>query len=558
VVPSPRERTPLRLQAWEALLGPCGAYCPTPALQVAAQRALRAIRHGAHLRFVGDKSLLPRRAPNLPTTPAAKLAIAADIAKEVTAGRIAGPFNTPPLPDLVISPVGAVPKKGGDGWRRIHHLSWPRHSPALRSVNAGITIDKYSYATIDDAYAMIARLGRGCLLNKFDVKAAFRLIPVAHNDLHLLGFKFDHRYYVDLFLPFGLKSSPPLWEDFARLIKFLIQTRLSIKEIIQFVDDFLFGTAPSQGKHRVAAARMEAIAALLRLLGVPEALEKRHDGDTTAVFVGVELDTALFEARLPADKVAELRALLQLWVDRPRASVQDLRVLTGKLHWASKVVRAGRTFVRRILDLLRTALRSRMTSISISTDTQLDLRWWLNFLDTWNGVSIIRDPCWPAQATLYVDASGVGIGAWFAPAWFSAPPPEPLLSLANSAESRPADASAATIRSTLYELYAAATALATWAARLRGTNVTVFSDNEGAVSLSAKGSSRSADLMHIYRAMLFTAAQHDFSFRLVHLPGVTNVLADHLSRLQVDAFMARVPTASAEPSPLIIPPLFRW
>lgn len=529
-------------------------------LRVAAQRALRAIRHGAHLRFIGDKSLLPRRAPNLPTTPAAKLAIAADIAKEVAAGRIAGPFDSPPLPDLVISPVGAVPKKGGDGWRRIHHLSWPRHSSSLRSVNAGIAIDKYSYATIDDAYAMIARLGRGCLLNKFDVKAAFRLIPVSREDLHLLGFKFDRRYYVDLFLPFGLKSSPPLWEDFARLLKFLIQARLSIKEIIQFVDDFLFGTPPSPNKHRVAAARMEAVAALLRLLGVPEALEKRHDGDTTAVFVGVELDTLLFEARLPADKLTELRALLRQWVGRTFVSIQELRTLTGKLHWASKVVRAGRTFVRRILDLLRAALRSGVNSISVSADTQLDLRWWLTFLDTWNGVSIIRDPCWPAQATVFVDASGVGVGAWFAPAWFSAPPPEPLLALARSAESGPAtaDAPAATIRSTLYELYAAATALATWAARLRGSNVTVFSDNEGAVSLSAKGSSRSADLMHIYRAMLFTAAQHDFSFRLVHLPGVTNVLADHLSRLQVDAFMAREPTASAEPSPLILPPLFHW
>lgn len=527
-------------------------------LRAAAQRAVRAIRYGAHLRFIGDKKLLPQRAPNLPTTPEAKRAIAADISKEVQAGRIAGPFDTPPLPNLVVSPVGAVPKKGGEGWRRIHHLSWPRRSSSLRSVNAGIAIDKYSYATIDDAYAMVTRLGRGCLLSKFDVKAAFRLIPVSREDLHLLGFKFDQKYYVDLFLPFGLKSSPPLWEDFARLIKFLIQARLSIKEIIQFVDDFLFGTPPSPSKHRVAAARMEAIASLLRVLGVPEALEKRCDGDTTAVFVGVEIDTILFVARLPADKLGELRALLQSWSGKTAATVQELRVLTGKLHWASKVVRAGRTFVRRILDLLRAAVRSQVASISISAETQLDLRWWRTFLDTWNGVSIIRDPSWPAEATIYVDASGVGVGAWFAPAWFSAPPPEPLLSLANSAESTSADFSTATIRSTLYELFAAATALATWADRLRGTNVTVFSDNEGAVSLSAKGSSRSADLMHIYRAMLFTAAQHDFSFRLVHLPGVTNVLADHLSRLQVDAFKAREPAASAEPTPLLLPPLFRW
>jgi hypothetical protein len=46
------------------------------------------------------------------------------ISKELTMGRIAGPFSVPPFPTLRVSPIGLVPKKNGD-FRMIHNLSYP-------------------------------------------------------------------------------------------------------------------------------------------------------------------------------------------------------------------------------------------------------------------------------------------------------------------------------------------------------------------------------------------------------------------------------------------------
>ena len=60
----------------------------------------------------------------------------AKLVSELQAGRIAGPFQTLPHPDLKISPLGVVPKRQEGQFRLIHHLSHPRASGL--SVNDGI------------------------------------------------------------------------------------------------------------------------------------------------------------------------------------------------------------------------------------------------------------------------------------------------------------------------------------------------------------------------------------------------------------------------------------
>ena len=57
---------------------------------------------------------------------------------------------------------------------------------------------------------MIAKTGRGALMGKVDIKSAYRIIPVHLADLHLMGIFWKGKYYVDLALPFGLRSTPEL------------------------------------------------------------------------------------------------------------------------------------------------------------------------------------------------------------------------------------------------------------------------------------------------------------------------------------------------------------
>ena len=106
--------------------------------------------------------------------------------QEVALGRMAGPFPFKPISNLRCSPIGLVPKKTG-GFRLITHLSYP---PGL-SVNDGIddALASVTYSNFDNAVGIIKMLGKGALLGKFDVKSAFRLLPLAIRAFPLLGIK---------------------------------------------------------------------------------------------------------------------------------------------------------------------------------------------------------------------------------------------------------------------------------------------------------------------------------------------------------------------------------
>ena len=91
-------------------------------------------------------------------------------------------------------------------WRLIVNLS----APAGASVNDGICLEtcSLSYASVDDAVAIIQHLGRGAELVKMDFKDAYRVVPVHPQDHRLLGIWWDGGVYVDRSLPFGLWSAP--------------------------------------------------------------------------------------------------------------------------------------------------------------------------------------------------------------------------------------------------------------------------------------------------------------------------------------------------------------
>ena len=51
--------------------------------------------------------------------------VSAKLQKELSLGRMAGPFDSSPFDDFAISPIGLVPKKTQGAFRMIHHLSYP-------------------------------------------------------------------------------------------------------------------------------------------------------------------------------------------------------------------------------------------------------------------------------------------------------------------------------------------------------------------------------------------------------------------------------------------------
>ena len=198
---------------------------------------LHGIREGFKLGFESSFLLKPSK-KNKASAYQHATVIDAYLANEVRLGRVAGPFESPPINPLQISSFGVIPKRGQPGkWRLIFDLS----SPFGHSVNDGIDPESCSlqYIKVDDIVKSLAKFGRGAYLAKFDIESAYRNVPVHVLDRHLLGMKWRSKYYVDLVLPFGLRSAPLIFNSIADAVEWILKTNYEIDDILHYLDDFV-------------------------------------------------------------------------------------------------------------------------------------------------------------------------------------------------------------------------------------------------------------------------------------------------------------------------------
>ena len=160
---------------------------------------------------------------------------------------------------------------------------------------------------------------------------------------------------------------------------------------------------------------------LFARLNIPLAPEKLVGPAKILVFLGIEIDTELMVIRLPEDKLAEILHLLELWACRKKCTKRELLSLLGSLNFASRIIKCGRLFLRRLIDVSKTVSRYEHR-ISLNAESQADISWWMEFFPSWNGKEKIHPlPITNFDIELATDASGSGIGASFGNRWFSLP-----------------------------------------------------------------------------------------------------------------------------------------
>ena len=157
----------------------------------------------------------------------------------------------------------------------------------------------------------------------------------------------------------------------------------------------------------------------LDILGAPVEPGKSEGPSTTLTVLGIEVDTNLMQLRLPDDKLARLRQSVAAWRSRKCCTKRDLLSLIGTLQHAAKVVRPGRAFIRRMIDLSMVRSHPNAT-LHLNREFRTDLEWWFQFATGWNGISILA----PAKALapnglITSDASrNWGCGAFHNQSWF--------------------------------------------------------------------------------------------------------------------------------------------
>ncbi len=146
---------------------------------------------------------------------------------------------------------------------------------------------------------------------------------------------------------------------------------------------------------------------------MPSADQHPESVDEYMPSAGIVIDTLKGELRLPEQKLQRLRDLLREWGNRKSCTRKELESLIGLLNRTCKVVWSGRSFLRRMIDLLHAIHHppNSKTPIRFSPGFRADLAWWQEFLVKWNGVSFLHPPSCLPTIELTTDVSGWSL-AW--------------------------------------------------------------------------------------------------------------------------------------------------
>ena len=366
-----------------------------------------------------------------------------------------------------------------------------------------------------------------------DVRGDFRLIPVHPRDHELLGYKWQSQYYFDTCLPFGCRSSPAIFEKFSTAVERIAKNCLNIPDIIHILDDFFIVGPPASDK---CLKYLSSFLTFCKEVGIPIKMDKTVNPTTCITFMGLELDSVAMEARLPPEKLAKARELLNKYSNKRKLGLRELQSLIGYLNFCCNVVPPGRCFLRRLIDKTKN-VSNPSHRVTLNNESRRDIQAWQLFIEHFNGKNLLAVRRWKTMQSLHLhtDAAGsLGFGAMFENNWFNGSWPAQI----------------AHLPITFKELFPIVLALEIWGPRLSNQCLIAHSDNQAVVHIINKQSSKDRFIMKLVRRLVLVCMRFNILLRCVHVAGRFNILPDLLSRLQVEEFLRLAPDMDKVPTPI--------
>jgi hypothetical protein len=316
-----------------------------------------------------------------------------------------------------------------------------------------------------------------------------------------------------------------------------------------YIDDFI-GLAQQPTAQRTLRVLLHSIDAIFRAHPHPDdkpgrkqiiSSSKLEAGDgawsTKKIILGWLIDTAAGTIQLPDHKVERLEALLQHFLHVSRTSRKKWYSLLGELRHMSVAIK-GAAY---LFSILQSILVDQPTAkrVHLGPLIHASLADWQHLAHTLHTHPVPISSLVPRAPTFLgaVDASGAGIGGFWVPSAagpqsspivFRVPFPAAvqarLISTANPSGG---------LTNSDFELAALVVGVAIGGASNTYPNATFWcgSDNVAAVSWCTKGSTSSiGPQAHLLRWLAQLTRQYTCSIHCLHIPGVTNTLADFCSR----------------------------
>ena len=183
---------------------------------------------------------------------------------------------------------------------------------------------------------------------------------------------------------------------------------------------------------------------------------------------------------------------------------------------------------------LSTTVKQLHHHIKLTTDARLDIRWWLDFLPQWSGKTLILENHWTpsTRMQLFTDASGtISWGAYWCGKWLQGRWSKLQLYMDIAWK----------------ELFTIVMAIHTWGSLWQRQKILFHCDNQAVISIWESGTICAKEIVALVRLLYYSAAKYNINVCITHIAGTENVIADCLSRFQLDKFKKFAPLANPAP-----------
>ena len=533
-------------------------------------------RHGFDLGYDGPK-IRRSTAANLPITVGSKIEMWNKLMKKVMLKRVAGPYDSIPYDNYIQSPIGLVPKAGGEQTRLIFHLSYdfgPEEKDKSVNYHTPAKICMVKYYDLDHAVQAINKLrtvgeqvrkqqGRHqdfrpviVYQSKTDIKSAFRLAPLKKSCWAWLimaaqnPFTGKRQYFVDKCLPFGASISCAIFQSISDALKHIAQYRTKA-DITNYLDDFHFIALTIARCNFI----LQQFLTICDDIGFPVVHDKTEWASELLTFLGILLDGRFFRLGLSLEKIDKAKCLLWKMIDKRKATVKELQTLCGYLNFLGKAVVPGRMFTRHMyskyakivnpkhdqrydaqqLCLSKSYTPKQYHHIKLDQEFKLDCKVWLQFLAGDELSHVVSRPMvdldtvtYAQDIKFYSDASvGVdkGYGCILGNNWlFGRWPAGFIKNQKPSIE--------------YLELFALVAGLLTWDFEdcLQNCRVILHCDNQAVCAMVNNLTSSCKNCMTLLRIMVLNGLQHDRRVFVRYITSKDNFLSDALSRQDLVRF----------------------
>ena len=329
--------------------------------------------------------------------------------------------------------------------------------------------------------------------------SAYKHVHVCEDDLKLQVVRWGDRYFVDMKLIFGSRSSPGIFDELAKVFLWSCMSLSGMPSSLveQHIDDVLGVGLPGPnsliwGFHDTYKREAKKIGIRLDDSGNKE---KAQEPGTVVTGLGVVFDTVSWTWGFHVDKIARILRVLQEVAEAVRVPHRDMESITGKLCDVRFLVPGGRYNMLYFMLAVHDSDARMSGQVTVGRLLRVQAGWWVTALKAANVSSPIVHPDYrrPSNALeAWSDAaggscarvgSGLGVvgpqGAWVYlpwPAWLN-------MGAKNSQGVRFAS------KLSCLELLGPLAALCMMGSRLLGKVLVVYVDNQGSVDIFRKGTS---------------------------------------------------------------------